>query len=413
MLLTTHLLQAPQALREATAAAAQWMLGALGTPVQRHAEWLHHAGGYVAEIHLDCTAWWPAVVLVGVLVLFGSLARVSASRVAGAAAWGVAAVALLNQLRLVATLWLGVHAPGYWMLAHEVVGPLALVAAGAGVVVVMVKGPPPWWPLRWARVRARAALAALAVASALAGMPASAPASPPSMAPMTAPTAARPGGSSAAVVVPPMVSPVGAPAGAPMVSGDLIVKFRDASEPGAQLAAVLAGQRTVASVAPLATRLGGELGVPLTLVQVTSGRETLLALDREALGRTLLARAGREAAVRHAVMTVPPATSGLPGSELVLRIETHRNTPAATRDALGSRLAVGSLARPRVAAVDGGAGGTGGEAGGGVLSLHYDIDALTLALIAKVQQRPDVEYAQANRLLRPMPAGGAASGAPR
>ena len=61
------------------------------------------------------------------------------------------------------------------------------------------------------------------------------------------------------------------------MSGDLIVKFRDASEPGVQLAAVLAGQRSVTSVAALATRLSSELGVPMVLVQVTSGREALLA----------------------------------------------------------------------------------------------------------------------------------------
>jgi hypothetical protein len=47
------------------------------------------------------------------------------------------------------------------------------------------------------------------------------------------------------------------------------------------------------------------------------------------------------------------------------------------------------------------------EPGGRVLRLHYDIDALTLALIASLQQQPDVEYVQAeyvqaNRLLRPV-----------
>jgi exosortase/archaeosortase family protein len=400
MQLMHHLHDTLQALCEATAASAQWMLAALGTSMQRRGEWLHHPGGFVAEVHLDCTAFWPAVVLVGVLALFGSLARVSTRRFALAAAWGVLALVILNQLRLAGTLWLGVHAPAYWTLMHEVAGPLLMVAAGAAVVVVMVKGLPAGWRLRWPQFVALT----VAASAALAGMGSSASASAPSS------NAPRAGSTSASGAAPPIVSSVVAPAGAPMISGDLIVKFRDASEPGAQLAAVLAGQRTVASVAPLAARLAGELGVPLTLVQVTSGREALLALDREALGRALLARAGREASVRHAVMTVPPTTSGLPGSELVLRIETHRNTPPATREALGTRLALTGLARPRLVPVEGGAGSAGG---GGTVALHYDIDALTLALIAKAQQRPDVEYAQANRLLRPMPASGAASGTPR
>ena len=188
-----------------------------------------------------------------------------------------------------------------------------------------------------------------------------------------------------------------------MIAGDLIVKFRDASEPGAQLAAVRSGQRTVASVAPLAARLAAELGVPLVLVQVTSGREALLALDRETLGRALRARAGREAGVQEAAMA--PQAAGLPGPELVLRLSTQGNMAGTARDALGARLAIGTLARPRVVAQ--------GEGAGRALSLHYDIDALTLALIARLQQRPEVEYVQANRLLRPQPAAGGASAAPR
>jgi hypothetical protein len=186
---------------------------------------------------------------------------------------------------------------------------------------------------------------------------------------------------------------------AQMISGDLIVKFRDTSEPGTQLAAVLAGQRSAASMAPLAARLSTELGVPLVLPQVTSGREALFAIDREALARALLARAGRESAIAGARMTVPPpSASVLPGAELTLRVELHSRTPAAAREAVPARLSLGPpaapLLRPRVEPEDGGV----------ALKLHYDIDGLTSALIAQLQQRPEVEYAQANRLLRPMQA---------
>lgn len=185
------------------------------------------------------------------------------------------------------------------------------------------------------------------------------------------------------------------------MSGDLIVKFRDASEPGRQLAAVLTGQRTVASVAPLAARLSNDLDLPLVLVQVTSGREALLALDRAALVRGLLARAGREAVVQRATLpgAAPGPASALPGPEVMLRIELRRGTPASALDALAQRLAAGGLTRPELLR----------DVGGDTLRLRYDIDALTLALIARLQQRPEVEYVQANRLLRPAapPAAGA------
>lgn len=380
--------QVLQALREATAAAAQWMLAALGTPVLRQGEWLQHAGGFTAEVHLDCTALWPAVVLVSLLVLFGSQARVGVPRLVRASAWGVGVVALVNQLRLVGTVWLGVHAPAHWTFVHEVMGPLALVAAGAGVVVVMVKGLPSWGRA------ASPGIGALAFAVAVFTFAGMATAALASAASSSSSGASRPGRAAAPTVLPPVASGVAAaaaPAGAPMISGDLIVKFRDTSEPGRRLAAVLAGQRDMASAAPVASSLSADLGLPLVLVQVTSGREALLALDREALGRSLLARAGREAQVQRATLTVPPPGGGLPGAELVLRIELRPAAPATAAQAVAARLALTRMPAPRV--LD--------EAAGKALRLVYDIDALTLALIARLQQRSDVEYAQANRLLRP------------
>jgi len=185
-----------------------------------------------------------------------------------------------------------------------------------------------------------------------------------------------------------------------MVSGDLIVKFRDASEPGRQLAAVLAGQRDVASLRPLAASLSADLGVPLVLVQATSGREALLALDREALARSLLARAGREAQVQRATATVPPPGGGLPGAELVLRLELRPAAAAAEGRAVASRLALARLLAPQAQPDDEAQAGRAAQ-GGRALRLVYDIDSLTQALIARLQQRADVEYVQANRLLRP------------
>jgi hypothetical protein len=89
----------------------------------------------------------------------------------------------------------------------------------------------------------------------------------------------------------------------------------------------------------------------------------------------------------------------------VLRIELHSRAAAGAREALPARLAVAGTAVPRVVAAAGG----GAEGAGSAFALHYDTDALTLALIARTQQRPDVEYAQANRLLRPVAAPATAA----
>jgi hypothetical protein len=179
-------------------------------------------------------------------------------------------------------------------------------------------------------------------------------------------------------------------AAAAVVSGDVIVKFRDASEPGAALAAVLGGTRTVESAAPLAARLSESLGVPLKLVQVTSGREALLAIDRDALLRSLAERAAREPGVVRAI-TVPPASAGLPAKQASVRVEL---SPQAVPQALAARLASGNLLKPRLH-----------DQAPGTALLSYDMTGLTLTLLERLKQQPEVEYAQANRLLKAVDAG--------
>ncbi|KNZ34150.1 MAG: hypothetical protein AD742_01720 [Methylibium sp. NZG] len=178
-------------------------------------------------------------------------------------------------------------------------------------------------------------------------------------------------------------------AGALVVAGDLIVKFHDTSDGGATLASVLGGTRTLASAEPLATRLSEALGVPLKLVQVTSGREALLAIDRDALQRSLAQRAAREPGVARAVAVVPAA--GLPSNALSVRLEL---TPQAAPQGLAAKLATpltsSSLLQPRLHT----------DASGATL-LSYDMTALTRALLERIKQQADVEYAQANRLLKP------------
>lgn len=185
-------------------------------------------------------------------------------------------------------------------------------------------------------------------------------------------------------------SPAAAQTAAATMAGDLIVKFRDGSDPGAALAAVLNGQRPLASAAPLAARLSRELGVPLTLVQVTSGREALLAIDREALLRSLAQRAAREPGVTRATPVPPPP--GLPPEQASVRIELAAQ---ASPRAIAARMATGELLRPRLHA----------DAGGATL-LSYDMAGLTQALRDRIGQRADVDYVQPNRLLRPAGPGG-------
>ena len=176
--------------------------------------------------------------------------------------------------------------------------------------------------------------------------------------------------------------------GAAIVVGDLIVKFRDSSDGGMALAGVLGGTRTLSSVEPLAVRLSAAMGVPLKLVQVTSGREALLAIDREALQRSLVQRAALEPGVARATAVAPAA--GLPPDSLSVRLEL---TPQAAPHLLGAKLASaapGSLLQPRLHS----------DAAGATL-LSVDIAGLTQALLERLKQQADVEYAQANRLLKP------------
>jgi hypothetical protein len=133
----------------------------------------------------------------------------------------------------------------------------------------------------------------------------------------------------------------------------------------------------------VATRLSEALGVPLRLVQVTSGREALLAIDRDALMRSLAQRAANEPGVVRAITV--PATPGLPAELASVRVEL---TPQAAPPALAARLASGALLRPRLHL----------DSSGATL-LSYNMASLTAALLERLRQQADVEYAQANRLL--------------
>jgi len=105
------------------------MLEPIGVTVTRTVTTLIHEGGFACEIDLACTALLPAALLVTVLAGWRARPHVLVL--------GALIMVLVNQLRLAGLVWIGIHAPGQFDLAHGVAGPLLLVLAGIGYVV--------WW----------------------------------------------------------------------------------------------------------------------------------------------------------------------------------------------------------------------------------------------------------------------------
>lgn len=113
-----------------TATLTEIMLLAVGLPVMRNGTVLTHAGGFSCEIDFSCTVLIPAALLGAVLL---ALPAARFRRWAGmAVALGV--LALLNQLRLMSLVGLGVYAPAWYDLVHGWMWPalLALAVIGYG-----------------------------------------------------------------------------------------------------------------------------------------------------------------------------------------------------------------------------------------------------------------------------------------
>jgi exosortase/archaeosortase family protein len=108
------------------------MSTAVGLPLAREATLLTHAGGFSSEIVLACTALLPAALLIAAVWLQPASRR---ARRWGAGV-GAALMILLNQVRLVSLVWLGVHAPAWFEFAHHGWWPAAMLAAGGGYWLV-------------------------------------------------------------------------------------------------------------------------------------------------------------------------------------------------------------------------------------------------------------------------------------
>ncbi len=189
----------------------------------------------------------------------------------------------------------------------------------------------------------------------------------------------------------------------PGQAGDLIVKFRDESDIGLALAAVQAEKRTLAEVGEaLARSLSVDMGLPLHMVRLTTAREAMLSLDRELLLRQLAERASRDPAVRRAEPLPLPATV-LAAERGGVRLELQASTRPAE---LPARLALPGLLQPQVQVLLPAEAASASALTEGPLQLQVDFAALLQALTGRLQARPDVAYAQPNRVMRPA-AGGA------
>lgn len=190
-------------------------------------------------------------------------------------------------------------------------------------------------------------------------------------------------------------------------AGDLIVKFNEASEFGRLLARAARGDGLPdKQLASVATQLSSSLKVALTAVRVTSGRELVLTIERTGFQRVTAQQLSRDPAVR-AVTPVDAVPTVLPAAHVDFRMELGAGSEAQHRvqqavqsgnrtsrgiDALVEKLAAGLSPRP-----------TGHLDDQGALILRFDLATLTRNLVAQLQGRPDVEYAQVSHRVTPYP----------
>jgi len=186
------------------------------------------------------------------------------------------------------------------------------------------------------------------------------------------------------------------------VAGDLIVKFSDGSTAGKEVASILAGQKTVDDSRTTVDRLAGQLQVPLVPVRVTSGRELLLAVDRGEITRRL----ERSAASRKDVERVIPLDAEqkvLPADQLTYEVRPGAGSDLQRQLARDAAARVPSVRAQQLAAEIAGDFAAHSRASFDEhdrLLLTLDVTALTRSAVERLQKLPEVEYAQANQILK-------------
>ena len=178
---------------------------------------------------------------------------------------------------------------------------------------------------------------------------------------------------------------------ASFVPGEVIVKFAEGS-PGAP-PVTRSGENPLEEPAfsSFLLSLSKEVGIPFQPAQVTSGREVLIAIDEVQLRESLLRRLRQDSRVKDVEAVTPerkyisdkPQTHFVVALSDPLRSESERQRFTAD---LEKDLGI-PLARSVSAEND--------------LVLILDLKPLTLQLVAKLQTRAEVEYAQTNAVLEP------------
>ncbi len=111
-----------------TARVATELLLVSGLEVERIGRVISHPDGFGICVYYLCTAWpISLVMLIGLCALPGRLAN----KLLPAAA-GIAALLVINQLRLVSLFWIGLRLPrAYYVTHHWVWEPIMLLCVGA------------------------------------------------------------------------------------------------------------------------------------------------------------------------------------------------------------------------------------------------------------------------------------------
>jgi hypothetical protein len=187
----------------------------------------------------------------------------------------------------------------------------------------------------------------------------------------------------------------------------VIVKFTSQSEAGRALArmdlATIGNPTEDARLVELAQDFGERIGIPVRLESLTSGRELLLAVDRDALAAAVAARLRQREGVTSVEVADPTTGAGGEPASPRLTVGFEPGSPFAERLARESRVALEHLPGAGPGALD--VQAEVQSAAPDHADLVLDLDALMTGLVERAKADPDVQYAQRNLRLTPYQAG--------
>ena len=190
-----------------------------------------------------------------------------------------------------------------------------------------------------------------------------------------------------------------------MMPGQLIVKFTDGSAAHqVYVRALAAGTNSAAQLAGLTARLSAELGIPLTIEQLTSGQEFIISIDVDTLMEKLVEYLNTRTDIKQArlldtgnsteplyhnpVVVVDFKPDSTMGQALTRDPEVRREAAHSFAAEVGKSTAIPVSAQlPQT------------------LELVVDMSTVTTHLLQRLKRRPDVEYAQLNVMVQPYSGG--------